>query len=110
MSDTGLIGRGEELISLGQAAGRLPGSRGARRTHPATLTRWIRKGVRAASGVTVRLEGVRLGTRWLTTEPALARFAAALTDPAAPPPAPRPPSARERAAERAGEELARRGA
>lgn len=99
----------EPLISLAQAAAPIPGHRGAARLHPATLTRWILKGVRAVDGRRVKLEALRIGCRWLTSRAALARFAAALGPADAPPP---PPStaARARASDRAGAELERRGA
>jgi hypothetical protein len=44
-----------------------------------TLLRWIGKGARAHSGEVVRLEAIRLGSRWHTSQEALQRFAAALT-------------------------------
>ena len=69
---------GEPLITLAQAASRYPGHRGSARLHPSTLTRWILKGVRAIDGRTVRLQALRCGCRWLTSEAALARFAMAL--------------------------------
>ena len=100
----------EPLISLSQAATRFPGHRGAERLHPATMTRWILKGVRSVDGRRVKLEAVRLGCRWLTSEPALQRFADALS---APPPdsAPtRTPIARQKASERADAELRAMGA
>ncbi|HEX4613273.1 MAG TPA: DUF1580 domain-containing protein [Urbifossiella sp.] len=99
----------EPLISLSQAAARFPGHRGADRLRPATLTRWILKGARAVDGRRVKLEALRVGCRWLTSSPALARFAAALGPAAAPPPA-RSPAARTRASDRAGAELERLGA
>jgi Protein of unknown function (DUF1580) len=68
----------ELLISLSQAAARFPGHRGAARLHPASLTRWILSGVKAVDGRRVKLEAVRLGCRWLTSEAALQRFADAL--------------------------------
>jgi Protein of unknown function (DUF1580) len=100
---------GEPLITLTQAAGRYPGHRGADRLHPATLTRWILRGVRALDGRRVRLEAVRIGCRWLTSEAALARYAAALAATGDPTP-PRSPAARNRAAEAAGRELEQLGA
>jgi hypothetical protein len=99
----------ETLISLAQAAALFPGHRGARRLHPATLTRWILKGARAVDGRRVQLEALRVGCRWLTSPPALGRFAAALGPADAPPP-PRSPAARDRASDRAAAELERRGA
>lgn len=97
----------DAYISLTQAAARYPGHRGAARLHPATLTRWILRGVRALDGSRVRLEAVRVGCRWLTTEAALERFAAALGGPAAP--ATRTPSVRQKASARAEAELRARG-
>jgi hypothetical protein len=103
----------EPLISLSQAAKKFPGGRGADRLHPATLTRWILAGAKAPDGRVVKLEAARAGSRWFTSEAALARFAAALTHPpddsASTPPA-RTPSERQRAAERASAALKRKGA
>ncbi|AWM39110.1 hypothetical protein GobsT_26140 [Gemmata obscuriglobus] len=106
----------EVLISLAQAAAKFPGHRGAARLHPATLTRWILNGVRARDGRRVKLEAVRAGTRWLTSEPALRRFSDALggsdgshaTAPA--PCGPRSPTARQKASARAADELRAIGA
>lgn len=103
---------GEPLISLSQAANKFPGHRGAVRLHPATLTRWILRGVKTADRRTVRLEAVRGGHRWLTSEGALARFVAALTfhTEALAPPTVCPPRDRQQSAERAADALIRRGA
>lgn len=107
----------EELLSLTQAASRFPGHRGAQRLHPATLTRWILRGVRGTDGTVVKLEATRLGGRWLTSEPALRRFAAALTAAGTPAgegahdaPQSRTPTDRQRASERAAAELRAMGA
>lgn len=103
----------EEPISLTQAAEKFPGHRGANRLHPATLTRWILKGVRGTDGTVVKLEAVHLGGRWLTSEAALRRFAAALTaagTPAGDAPQSRTPTDRQRASERAADELRDMGA
>ena len=75
----------------------------------------ILTGVRGLSGRRVKLEALRVGSRWLTTEAALQRFSDALggTDAAAPPnpPAPpRSPAARQTASERAAAELEALGA
>ena len=70
----------EPLLKLAEAVSRLPGHRGDGRLHPATLTRWIQKGCLSAGGRRVRLDAVRCGCRWLTSEGALARFMGALTD------------------------------
>lgn len=97
------------LITAAEVAARFPGARGAARLHPATVTRWILKGVRGPGGRRVRLEAVRVGSRWMTTQAALARFAAALAAPADAAPS-RSPAARNRASERAATELERMGA
>jgi hypothetical protein len=47
--------------------------------HPATVIRWILDGIQAGDR-RVRLEAVRIGSRWLTSEEALRRFADRLTD------------------------------
>jgi hypothetical protein len=96
-------------LSLGQVARRFPPYRGDRPGSPSTVWRWIVVGVRLADGSRLRLEAVRLSGRWLTSEPALARFIRAQTpqldaDPATPP---RTPGQRSRAAEWAAEELDR---
>src|SRR5260370_34497545 len=96
----------EKLISLAQAARRLPAGRLDRPVSPETLTRWIIKGVPLPDGRVDKLDGVRLGSRWITSEEAVARFVAAQTpdvDRAMDPPKPVRPN--DRAAARAGERL-----
>jgi excisionase family DNA binding protein len=56
----------EQLLTLQQAADRMPVSRGGRPVHFATIWRWIKSR---------KLEGVRLGDRWLTSVEALQRYA-----------------------------------
>jgi hypothetical protein len=59
-------------------------------------------------GSRVRLRGVRAGSRWLTTDPWVDEFVAALTaahTDSEPVPTPRSPVQRRRAAEAAGREL-----
>jgi hypothetical protein len=55
----------EQLLNLDEAARRLPLHRGGRPVSPATLWRWIQRG---------QLEGLRLGSRWLTSTQALQRY------------------------------------
>ena len=55
----------DDLLTLADIARRIPGARGARRLHPATITRWILKGTRATDGTVVRLRATRVGHRWL---------------------------------------------
>jgi hypothetical protein len=81
----------ETLINLRDGAARIPPSRAGRPTHPATLSRLIQAG---------KLEGIRLGGRWVTSVEALQRYAdretrAALGEATAP----APPITRRRAAE-----------
>lgn len=81
-------------------------------THPATGARWCNLGVRAKTGVRVRLEHVRVGSKLKTSAAALTRFFAALSaDPDSPTPI-APPTAtdRRKAAEAAIRELERAGA
>jgi hypothetical protein len=101
----------ESTISLTQAARLLPPGRRGRPVSLSCLLRWVLTGATGPSGERVRLEGVRLGGRWVTSREALQRFAERLT-PAMPdtlPPTPRTPTARQRASDRAAEELDRIG-
>jgi hypothetical protein len=101
-----------DLLSVSQIVARLPGSRGARRVHPATVTRWILVGCPARDGRRVKLAATRAGTRWLVREPDLQAFFQALAaDPntSSPLPAPRTPTAAKRAAA-AADKLKRMGA
>lgn len=69
----------ESIISLAQAARRLPPSRMGRPTSPSTIWRWVRHGCRGLHGQIVHLEAVRIGGRWVTSAEAIERFSAALT-------------------------------
>jgi len=105
----------ERPISLAEACRLVPPGRGGRRTHLSTILRWIQKGAKAPGGAVVRLEGLRVGGRWLTSREALQRFAVRLTprlgDAPAPdsPPGPRTPRQRRWASERAATELKKAG-
>jgi hypothetical protein len=68
----------ESPISLSQAACLLPPSRRGRPVTLSCMLRWVLDGVNTPSG-RVRLEAFRLGGRWLTSVPALERFAARQT-------------------------------
>lgn len=96
----------ETLLSLSQAARRLPPGRGGRPMHMSGILRWVLEGAKAPDGSRVRLEAMRLGGRWLTSVEALQRFGEALTprldDDR---PTIRTPTQRSRAAERAAREL-----
>lgn len=58
----------ETIMTLSEAAASLPRIKG-RKVHTSTLWRWIRKGING-----VRLESLRLGGRFCTTQEALRRF------------------------------------
>jgi Protein of unknown function (DUF1580) len=101
----------ESLISLAQAARRLPAGRQERPVSTSCLLRWVLKGIPGPDGERVRLEAIRLGGRWLTSNEALARFAERLTPnlDAEASATPRTRAARERAAGRAERELDKLG-
>lgn len=104
--------RTETLVPLHDACKLIPPGRNGRRTHLSTLLRWILKGSKGPEGQTVRLEGVRIGGRWLTSREALQRFAEGLTPHPSdekPPNSPRTPTQRRRADEHADEELRQLG-
>jgi hypothetical protein len=94
-------------LSLTQAARRFPSARMGRPVHSSCIWRWMHSGVRLRDGRVVKLECARVAGRWLTSEPALARFIAAQTPATdnSPTPAPRTPTARQRASERAAKQL-----
>ena len=94
----------ETVISIREAANRVPSFRPGKRTHTATIFRWIATGVNG-----VRLESARLGGRVVTSVEALQRFSNAL-DTARTSSGPNPietptPASRRRSAERAEREL-----
>jgi hypothetical protein len=95
----------EQPIPLASVCGMFPGRKD--RLNFSTVWRWVLHGVRGANGALVRLEGARVGGRWLTTREALARFQAALTPDVTEPsgPAPGTPRQANKASVRAGAEL-----
>jgi hypothetical protein len=98
----------ETPLPLAAAAKLVPPGRSGKRTHLSTILRWIMRGARSPSGEVVRLEAVRLGSRWVTSRQALQRFSERLTPrlDGVPPHSPRrTPTQRQRASERAGKEL-----
>jgi hypothetical protein len=94
----------DELIRIEEAAA-------ACRTHFSTVFRWIMKGVRRSDGQFVRLEAIRIGGKWVTTQKALQAFAEATTPKrdGAPMPTTRTETKRRQASERAARELAAMG-
>jgi hypothetical protein len=106
-----------DLLTISQIVARLPGSRGARRVHPATITRWILTGCPNRNGERVKLVATRAGSRWLVRESDLQAFFAALgADPSTASPltphtsTSRTPEVRRRAAEKAVATLKAMGA
>jgi hypothetical protein len=96
--------RRDPEMRLAEAARLIPSSRGDRQTHPATLTRWILRGVRLRNGQTLKLAARRYPGGWSVTRQALDDFVSALTADrcGAPPPAAiEPPAARRKAHDRA---------
>ena len=69
----------EQRIGLHEAAKLYPSFRNGRTTHISTLLRHITKGVRLSNCEVVRLEGARLGGRWITSVEAVQRFMERLT-------------------------------
>ena len=99
----------EPLIRL-TAAARLAGpGRGNRPTHLSTVLRWILDGVKTPAGI-VKLDAVRIGSKWMTSAAAVQRFVEALTPTTGTAPtSPRTPTARKRAADRAKRRLEQLG-
>lgn len=69
----------ETLLNTGEAATLLNTTR-------RSVLRWMTTGVRVAGGRLVRLDGLRVGTLWMTSREACRRFVAATTNPTAGPP------------------------
>src|SRR4051812_7397319 len=59
----------ETVLSLTEAASRLPRRRGSKKPHVATLYRWAQRGLRG-----VRLETIQVGGTLCTSSEALQRF------------------------------------
>ena len=92
----------EKPLSLAEACQIIPPARNGRRTHISTVVRWLTVGAKGPHGERIRLEGQRLGGRWLTSAEAIGRFMERLTpvfndDSADAQPAPRTPGQRQRA-------------
>lgn len=69
----------ETVVPLGEIARRAPGGRGSGPSHAAhrtTVLRWVLRGVKVGAA-RVKLEAVRVGGRWSTSEEAYQRFLAA---------------------------------
>ena len=92
----------ETVLTLTEAAKRLPQRRRGSRPHVATMYRWAQRGVKG-----VRLEALQVGGTLCTSLEALQRFFDILSEPRAPAPNKRPDRQREidaaeRDCERAG--------
>lgn len=100
----------ESPLSINEACQLLPRGRNSSRPHFATVYRWILDGVKAPDGQLVKLEAVRVGSKWVTSKEALARFIAALTPTGDASPLPvRSPAKRRHADEKAAEALEAKG-
>lgn len=101
----------ETTLSLTDACRRLPAGRNGKRPTISCLIRWIVDGTPGPHGTRVRLEGLRVGGKWITSTEALQRYAETLTPRLdnEPCPAPRTPGQRDRANQRAGKRLAVEG-
>jgi Protein of unknown function (DUF1580) len=101
----------ETLLSLTQAARRLPPGRRGRPVSISCVLRWLLDGVPGPDGRRIRLEAVRLGGRWVTSAEAIQRFAEALTPQLGDvsPDRLRPPASRRRQSERAAKALEEMG-
>ena len=101
--DEGAVG----LSELARLVGRF---RGGRQTSPSTLTRWILEGVRLPDGKVLKLEAVRIHSRWMSSRPRLIEFIERQQPTPAPVAPPRSPAARRKAAEAAAKLLEAAGA
>lgn len=69
----------EQVVSLSEAAKRLPNIRNGKKPHLCTLFRWAQAGKLANDGVRIRLEIIQLGGTKCTSLEALQRFFDRLT-------------------------------
>jgi hypothetical protein len=69
----------EATLGLQEAAKILPPFRLGRPVSYPSVLRWIIQGAKSLDGRVVRLEAVRVGSRWVTSKEALQRFAERLT-------------------------------
>ena len=101
----------EQLLPLSEAAKLIPSAKG-KHLHPASVWRWVRKGVVAPDGRRVKLDSAKVGGRWYTSREAVQRFLEALTqqfEVSAAPSPPRTSGQRQRASDRAAERLDKAG-
>jgi hypothetical protein len=65
--------------SLAAAARRIPSCRNESSVHPASVTRWITKGIRLQDGTTLKLKAVRFPGGWGVSDEAVDAVGDALT-------------------------------
>jgi hypothetical protein len=100
-----------QLKPLKSYCNRIPGHRSGTKAHVSTLIRHATTGVRSPAGQMVKLQAVRFGNHWLTTDEWWGAFLNAIsTVDTTTPAAPRSPIRRQREAELAEAELLARGA
>lgn len=69
----------EQVVTLGEAAKKLPRLRNGKKLHLSTLFRWSQRGKIAHDGVRIRLETIMIGGTKCTSLEALQRFFDRLT-------------------------------
>jgi len=100
----------ELYLSCADIVKLLPPGRKSATVSPATITRWIIRGCRAADGRRVNLRAVRVGCRWAVRRSWLDEFFEALAAGKAESALlPRSPAKRQRAVNRANHELSAAG-
>ena len=105
-----IVDQNEPTIGVAEVARQFPAARDAGRVHPQTIVRWIQRGVKTRDGRRVKLEAIRVGYRWLTSEAAVKRFLIASTSTEPETLAPRSPTQRQKASESAAKQLEKLGA
>jgi hypothetical protein len=101
-------------LKLSAVGKQFPAARGEGCVNPATVWRWAHEGAKTPTGERVKLEVVRVGMSWLTSQAALDRFVVALTSASTPSAGGRDikipnPSKRESRAARANKKLQEAG-
>jgi hypothetical protein len=69
----------EQVVSLAEAARKLPKLRNGKSPHVSTLYRWVLRGKRCPNGTVARLETIKIGWSTCTSLEALQRFFDRLT-------------------------------
>lgn len=98
-------------LGFAAVARKFPAHRGdAKSLDSSTVFRWHARGVRGPSGAFVKLAAIRVGGKFVTSEAAVRRFVATLSEPALEPAPPRSPAARNKASAAAAKQLEKMGA